>query len=248
MACCGTKDEPNYDEAARDLHDAAYNGKVVSGVPATQPVSHATAPSRDWRAEQLAAQEEARKVAGDNAAKLVWRNGLDKPDQSNWEAFLKSQTQEKPKPQPKSWAAPVRTVYQAPPEPQVVRRAPLTGSKEAQERAQYARVEHAAMIRAPNTVAPRAAYNTTHSNSGTRFAVGSQEHVDMHNKTGPQFQPFTTSTEAPAAYNRQRRKSWAEPTPVAAAAAPTPAVREIGDPQPSSPRAPGYNNGKGAFL
>merc|ERR1711865_52571 len=227
MACCGTKDEPDYEDAAKDLHDAAYHGNVVSGVPVTEPVSDAKAPSRDWRAEQLAAQEEARRVAGDNASKMVWRNGLGKPDQSNWEAFLKSQTQEKPKPQPKSWAT-IPQPYQAPPAPQAVRRAPITGSKEAQERAQYARAEHAAVIRAPNTVAPRAAYNTTHSNSGA------------------QFDPFTASTEAPAAYNRQRRKSWAEPTP--AAAAPTPAVREIGDPQASSPRAPGYNNGKGAFL
>ena len=102
MACCAR--EKDY-EVAYD-NDFASKG-VVNGIPSRDPNtgfdqkdSKLQSSNRDWHAEQLAAQEEARRLAGQQAEASSPRSsyardhvGPPKAQQSNWNEFVAGQHQ-----------------------------------------------------------------------------------------------------------------------------------------------------------
>lgn len=102
MACCAR--EKDY-EIAHD-NDFASKG-VVNGIPSRDPNtgfdqkdSKLQSSNRDWHAEQLAAQEEARRLAGQKAEASSPRSsyardhvGPPKAQQSNWNEFVAGQHQ-----------------------------------------------------------------------------------------------------------------------------------------------------------
>jgi len=140
MACCAR--EKDYEYAADDF--SASKG-VVDGIPsrkANESFDHAhekqrvQAPSRDWHAEQLRAQEEARMLAGQKAEASSPRSsnarghvGPPRKEQSHYDQFLAGshqstgQVQNMRQQRRKSWAEPTPVtvvptqVHRAAPEP-----------------------------------------------------------------------------------------------------------------------------------